>query len=723
MKNWGQVVTWRARACARSGVALVALFAAFPGHAGAAQSRWPLTPGSLATDGPIIDMASLGNSVYVTGDFSQIGRFYGSGVAVDPATGAPNQSFPALNGQISFVLANGRGGWYVGGDFTEVGGVPRKGLAEITPNGALDPSFAPQVNGLVDSLALDGSRLFLGGLFDHVDGQVREGVASVDARTGGLLPFDAHQTGSATELTFLPAAGTHPSVLYVGMGQVLALNPITGSPVPGFNSNIVGDIEALAVDVHHLYVGGEGLVALDPMTGAQDTRFNPIPINLSGQPQFTGNVFSIVPQPGRLLVGGSFNALGGAAGPLVALDLDTGSADRGFRPQVDGQIYDMSQSGRTLWVAGSFDRVGGLPAGNLVALSATTGIRDQAVAPRFNGQVNGVRAGAGSIFAGGQFYLVNASRSNGFAQVQGSTGALNPAFHPRAPNSPTITTGGNRLVAATDQFQGYDPRDRRHPYEPTRSTIDVLDPVTGVPTHAFHLRGVRNLSGIAVSRSSLFVAQRVESNIRFPHNVVTVYDIHTGRVQHRWRVPLSGYIAQLTVADGRLYAAGSFKRTRPSGQAANLAISALDPATGRLLTTFDAHADGPVYALAPKGRQLYLAGLFGQVGGSPRGGLAAVDVANGGLDRNFSPTIKAGNNTTLTPLPQDLFLQNPFGALFVRYDNGALNPHAAGGLRRFITATAARPGGLLVGGTILTPLQGQGATDLNFVRTTPAGGG
>jgi PQQ-like domain len=503
---------------------------------------------------------------------------------------------------------------------------------------------------------------------------------------------------------------------------VLAVNPITGSPLPGFNSNIVGDIEALAVDAHHLYVGGEGLVALDPMTGVQDTRFDPIPINLSGQPQFTGDVFSVVPQPGRLLVGGSFNALGGAAGPLVALDLNTGIADRSFRPQVDGPIYDMSQSGSTLWVAGSFDRVGGVPAGNLVALNAVTGIRNTGIAPRFNGQVNGVRAGSGSIYAGGQFYLVNASHNNGFAQVQGSTGALNPNFHPRSPSSPTITAGGDRLVAATDQFQGYDPHDRRHPYEPTRSSIEMLDPATGLPTHALRLRSVSNVSGIALSRSSLFVAQRIESNIRFPHNVVTVYDLHSGRTEHRWRLPLAGYITQLAVADGRLYAAGSFKRTRSNGQQANLAIAALDPATGRLLTIFDPHANGPVYALASKGRELYFAGLFGQVGGYRRGGLAAVDLVGGSLDRGFTPTIRGDNSTTLTSLPLDLFLQNPFGAFFVRYGTGSLNADAAGGLHRFITATAPTPHGLLIGATILTPLQGQSATDLNFVRTVPAGG-
>lgn len=643
--------------------------------------------GALVTDAPVDDIAGHGNRMYLRGDFRHVGRFTGPGILVDPATGALDPSVVPLNGQISDVEPDGAGGWYVGGTFTISGRRPHANIAHINADGTTDEAFQAAADGIVTALVRSGDRLYLAGGFSAVDGTVRGGVAAVDARTGALLPFNAKQTGTATEMVLGPATATRPARLYVGMRQILALDPATGDPVPGFTSNISADIRALAVDDRRLYVGGNGIAALDPDTGDRDPAFKADPRNLADDPIFSGTVQILVRDGDRLLAGGQFNSLGGASGPLVALNPATGSADRRFRPQVtatavtpesgDGDasagtsttpadvgIFDIARVGGTLWVGGRFTTAGGAPAENLAALDPATGDRvaPQAL-PYLGGQVNGLAAGAGGrIFLGGNMVIAGAQPATaGLLAIDGTTLAVDPAFRtsitPRgsksydpadALNAPLVP-GPAHVAFAANHFYGYE--HARPRYQPSRVDIPVVDARSG--TQVQGLKRVRNLAGVAWLGDELLIARRLSDRVRFPRNLIEVRDPVSGRVRRQFVLPLPGYVTGLYVSGGALYATGSFRRYRASGQRAHLAVIKVDPRTGALDARFDPHARGPVYSAAFTQGRLYLTGLFDRLGGRRRPSFGAVAPASGAVDPRFNPTrrLAAAEGTELFGLP------------------------------------------------------------------------
>src|SRR6185503_20568494 len=116
------------RAVRRCGVAMrvpmvVATAIALAGTGSAQQVRQDFyVTGPNST---VYAMAKSGNTLYIGGNFSQVGPPTGSGVPVDPATGLPSGNFPRVTGTVHAVVPDGSGGWYIGGDFTAVGGISR----------------------------------------------------------------------------------------------------------------------------------------------------------------------------------------------------------------------------------------------------------------------------------------------------------------------------------------------------------------------------------------------------------------------------------------------------------------------------------------------------------------------------------------------------------------------------------------------------------------------
>jgi hypothetical protein len=714
------------------------------GAASPARAAVPLGPphGAVATNGYVTDMARLDDRVYLRGEFGRIGLYTGPGIALDPASGASDRSFAQLDGQISDVTDDGAGGWFVGGDFDEVANVAYAGLAHIRGDGTLDASFAPQVNGLVTSMARAGDRLFIGGFFDHVGGEFRQGVAAISTADGSVLPFDAKQTGRVTELTYAPATPSRSARVYVGAGEILALEPDTGRAVPGFSSDVHADIRALTVSDTRLYVGGDGLVALDASTGDRDSGFKATPHNLADDPAFAGTVHTLVLSDGRLLAGGDFNALGGASGPLVSLDPVTGRADRNFTPQVgtpapttdpdagapDRGVFDIARVGDALWVGGNFERAGGRNVSNLVAIDPATGALANATIPYLDGQVNALEPGSGRLYVGGQFFMAGSSPANGFAAISAKTGELDPRFFPPPVCCGELATSPGRVFLARQHAQGYNPfvkPTKRHPHplyygRPGKSSIVALDSATGQPVKDFATTSVRGLDATAVSDDAVYFAQRLDSRVRFPRNRILVVDPENGKLLRSFAVPLPGYVSNLAVIGKSLYAAGSFRRFRADGQPAHLAIVKLDPQDGSLDEAFDPHAHGPVYDLTTHPNNIWFAGLFDEVQGVKRRGLGAVYPQLGLLANTFAPSphIKGDNVTNLTALRRDIVFQR-YGTRLLGAFSGAVHRDSAGGYADLVDAATTASSGIAYAATIPVPLRGSSYYTLTFAALAP----
>src|SRR5207244_6697337 len=81
-------------------------------------------------------LASSGNTIYLGGDFTQIGRPTGGLLGLDP-TSAALVVLPKVLGTVYAMAPDGTGGWFIGGSFTYVGGALRSNLAHIASDGSV----------------------------------------------------------------------------------------------------------------------------------------------------------------------------------------------------------------------------------------------------------------------------------------------------------------------------------------------------------------------------------------------------------------------------------------------------------------------------------------------------------------------------------------------------------------------------------------------------------
>jgi len=373
-----------------------------------------------------------GNTLYVGGDFTRVGPTTGSGVPVDAVSGATLAGFPAVDGAISAVVADGSGGWFVAGPFATVGGAPRSNLAHILADHSVAP-WAPEVEGGIESLALSGNRLYLAGPFFEVNGERRLHLAAVDARTGALEAWAPETDGAVS--TVVPSGGT----VYVGgfftsvSGQprngIAAIDAATGVPTAWDPGALPGlsEVTGIAAGGNTIYVCGDfhliggqprrGLAALDATTGVA-TGWNPAVdadyiafhcLLLSGD---------------NLYVGGNFSHVGGRSrGSVAALDTTTGLATN-FDPGVDDFVGSLVASDTTLYLAGDFSRVGGQARTGVAAVSLVTGAVtpwDPGVSP-VHSVVHGVATDGRVVYLGGEFASVGGRRREHLAAFDVHTG-------------------------------------------------------------------------------------------------------------------------------------------------------------------------------------------------------------------------------------------------------------------------------------------------------------
>src|SRR5262245_23811942 len=101
------------------------------------------------TNGAVFCSAVSGNTLYVGGDFNQVGPATGGFVPTDITTGALLAGFPKVNGNVNAMAPDGAGGWFIGGYFTTVGGLPRANLAHVRSDltvSSWDPSADSSVS-------------------------------------------------------------------------------------------------------------------------------------------------------------------------------------------------------------------------------------------------------------------------------------------------------------------------------------------------------------------------------------------------------------------------------------------------------------------------------------------------------------------------------------------------------------------------------------------------
>lgn len=630
-------------------------------------------PGALVTNGDLHDVTRVGDRVVARGFFTQVGRYSGPAVALDAATGARTTAPVLDDGMVSVAVPDGAGGWYAGGDFTLADDRRLDDLVHVLADGTVDPDFDVAVTGGggIYALALAGDVLYLGGSFSSVAGVERHNLAAVDVATGTPTGFRRDTVNPVPELAYGPASGARAARVYVGLGDLVALDATTGARDATFDAEVPRRTKyEIAVAGDRVYVGYNGIAALDADTGAVDPAF--VAGGL-GEASAAGDraVSTLLVDGDRLLVGGAFTTLAGAPGPLASYDATTGAPDLSFAPSITGRgraVHDVALAGDRLWAGGVFDTAGGSPADNLVALDPTTGVR-LAGAPRVSDTVNAVDVSGDHVLVGGGFTMLDPLETRNFASLDARTLAPLSAGTAGNPFDPVVTDGrvlyrqGYRSVIASSAVDGH--------------RLPRL-------THR-----VGRVVAVAAGPSRLVVVQGVDQyRDAFRDITVTSYSTRTGKQLRRSTLPVPGYVTDARLlGGGNLVLSGSFKRTR-NGNPANLSVLKYVLDKGRLVRTFDPHLDGPVDDIADRG-PLMVSGVFGsstdELGRTRRThrGIARLDPVDGLAGTQFTGQLPTRNGSGV--------VWEPIGPLRVGYAN---YPRPT----RFIDPTTGRPAADPTGG-------------------------
>lgn len=302
-------------------------------------------------------------------------------LALVPAASADctDPSPTGFNGSVRAISApDSHGIRYVGGDFTAYGNKPRNHLAAIDSQGVLQP-WNPNVSGgskpTVKSVVLSGSTVFVGGSFTKVGTMARSNAAAIST-TGAIQPWNPNVAGSGVYSIALARpnvylGGSFTKVAGTARSNAAAVS--TAGQLMPWNPAPNGAVNALLVGGSNVYIGGSfsklGRTvrnnAAAVATNGTLQAWNPNIGTKSGFPPGYGEVRALAISGTTIYIGGGFESVSGTRrgnlaavgtnGSLLPWGPDASSGD-----SMDSfTIYALSVVGSTIYVGGSFYRLGG----------------------------------------------------------------------------------------------------------------------------------------------------------------------------------------------------------------------------------------------------------------------------------------------------------------------------------------------------------------------------
>ena len=332
-----------------------------------------------------------------------------------------------------------------GGIFTQVGGVARGRIAKASDAGAPFPGFAPGAGANAPVLAVatqpDG-KVLIGGTFSQVDGVPRNLMARLNSDGSLDGGFDPGVTGpafSAVEDIALQSdgriviGGSFTGVAGSSRVGLARLNP-DGSLDTGFTADLDANQDVYGLRVlpdDAILIGGTfntvgGVprehVAKLRANGALDTTFAPA----AGQDDY---VYAIDGHPdGTVVIGGPFRQVAGVSRERIARLKPDGSLDMGFNPAADRVVRTVitQRDGKVL-VGGDFQQIDGLVREHFTRLDADGHVDSTFAHQGFNLPVESMSLQPdGKAVVGGDFTSAGATPRNRIARVHATTPTAAP---------------------------------------------------------------------------------------------------------------------------------------------------------------------------------------------------------------------------------------------------------------------------------------------------------
>lgn len=640
--------------------------------------------GTVTDAGGVNDIVRAGNTIYISGNFTQVGPCTGQGVPVSATTGRPTDVYPRVVGEVAVVVADGHGGWFIGGSFVRVAGSARHFLARVMADGSLS-AWDPQPNAPVEALCLSGDTLYAGGSFTACDGAARHHGAAFDVRTGRLTDWDP---GANSPIKAIATDGT---VMYVGGGfsaldtlrraNLAAVDRGTGAAT-GWNPGADSVVLALAVRGDEVYAGGyfhhiggapRSLIAAIDRPGGTVLPWSWAIVRSPACDQCDPGPFvdALVVDGNRLYFGGSFTHVDGIPRSGAAAITLSSHAVSDWDPQLVGvaplpYCRALAVNRGVVYIGGRFDGLKGVTRPYAAAVdtnSVLTGWN-----PRPNAWVQSVAAAGTTAYIGGDFGSVWSWQPRRFlASLDATTGEVTP-WNP-SPNNVVgpIRVSGNTVyvagafetiggqartcLAALDAQSGeatpWNPGVEAGIYPPVKDMVvrhgvvyvaglfsglggqpryclGAVDSVTGQAT-SWYPQVDDFVDAMEMQGDTLYLGGWFSQVAGVPRSYLAAVD--TSGALLDWNPEPNSVVQALTVAEGRVFIGGFFSYV--AGQPRR-ALAAIDCATGAV-SDWVADADPQVRCLAVADHVLYAGGWFTQVGGEARNGLAAIDTQTGAL--------------------------------------------------------------------------------------------
>jgi outer membrane protein assembly factor BamB len=283
----------------------------------------------------------------------------------------------------------------------------------------------------------------------------------------------------------------------------------------------------------------------------------------------------------------------------------------------------LAGSGSTVYVGGSFSKLGASTRSRIGAVDAASGAVLSGFRPRLDAAVHSLAVGGGIVYAGGAFTTANGFARASLAAFDAGNGALSASWAPVAggnsSTTPTVTTvrlsPGGTLVYVGGGFTTIDGASQNH--------IAALSATTGDPSTSFTHHLPYPVVDLAVDSSGVFVAGAGGGG-----NFANL-DPTTGALV--WQGGTDGNVQAIATLDGEVYVGGHYDNyCGPQGGMHTCATAvtrhkllAVDEATGAL-TSWDPHANSAlgVFALTGSGTTLTAGGDFTRIGGRAQQGFA-----------------------------------------------------------------------------------------------------
>jgi PQQ-like domain len=268
-------------------------------------------------------------------------------------------------------------------------------------------TVSPPLSASVLTLAPQRGQLLIGGSFTGAGGAVRHNLAAFDSHTGKLLPWnpDASDAGCCG----VKALAANGRTIYVG-GPFKSVSGVPRTGLAAISADGRGrvlpwhprlgywSIDALAVGAGRVFVGGFLSFPGNPRKStslvAFSTRGAGAHLAFSPKLGFEFDVSALTAWHRTLIVGGqsviAYSAVGNGRRELWRRSADS--------------VFTFLTRGKTLYVGGSFDRVGRRPRKNLAALALDRRGAVLGFAPAVPISVETLaRLGSDIVFGGGDF--------------------------------------------------------------------------------------------------------------------------------------------------------------------------------------------------------------------------------------------------------------------------------------------------------------------------------